>query len=85
MTREQMDATLTTLTRAQNAIKEGHWNEICKVTIKGRKGDVEVAQDELPGKRCQKKSLICVRLSLKTVLSPLRTPVPFPMVPHRCW
>lgn len=57
MTREQMDAyTLTTLTRAQNAIKEGHFEqEIAKVTIKGRKGDVEVAQDELPGKAMPEK------------------------------
>jgi len=57
MTREQMDAyTLTTLTRAQNAIKEGHFEqEISKVTIKGRKGDVEVAQDELPGKAMPEK------------------------------
>lgn len=57
MTREEMDDyTLTTLTRAQHAIKAGHFdNEVCKITIKGRKGDIEVTQDELPGKAMPEK------------------------------
>lgn len=57
MTREQMDEyALTTLKRAQEAITEGKFNdEIVPVTIKGRKGDVEVAQDELPGKAMPEK------------------------------
>lgn len=57
MTREQMDEyTLTTLTRAQNAIAQGNFDEeICPVTIKGRKGDTHVAQDELPGKAMPEK------------------------------
>ncbi len=57
MTREQMDEyTLTTLKRAQDAMTSGSFDaEITSVTIKGRKGDVEVAKDELPGKAMPEK------------------------------
>jgi acetyl-CoA C-acetyltransferase len=49
-TREQQDAyALETLTRAQNAAKNGKFKrEIAPVTVKGRKGDTIVDQDELP-------------------------------------
>ena len=49
-TREQQDAyALETLTRAQNATKNGKFKrEIAPVTIKGRKGDTIVDTDELP-------------------------------------
>ena len=49
-TREQQDAyALETLTRAQNATKNGKFKrEIAPVTIKGRKGDTVVDTDELP-------------------------------------
>ena len=49
-TREQQDAyALETLTRAQNATKNGKFKrEIAPVTVKGRKGDTVVDQDELP-------------------------------------
>ncbi|KCZ56711.1 thiolase family protein [Hyphomonas chukchiensis] len=49
-TREQQDAyALETLTRAQNATKNGKFKrEIAPVTVKGRKGDTIVDQDELP-------------------------------------
>ena len=49
-TREQQDAyALETLTRAQNATKNGKFKrEIAPVTIKGRKGDTVVDSDELP-------------------------------------
>ena len=49
-TREQQDAyALETLTRAQNATKNGKFKrEIAPVTIKGRKGDTIVDSDELP-------------------------------------
>jgi len=49
-TREQQDAyALETLTRAQNATKNGKFKrEITPVTVKGRKGDVVIDTDELP-------------------------------------
>jgi acetyl-CoA C-acetyltransferase len=49
-TREQQDAyALETLTRAQNATKEGRFKrEISPVTVKGKKGDVTIDTDELP-------------------------------------
>ncbi|MBU2607364.1 MAG: thiolase family protein [Alphaproteobacteria bacterium] len=49
-TREQQDAyALETLTRAQNATKNGKFKrEIAPVTVKGRKGDTIVDSDELP-------------------------------------
>ncbi|MBB34221.1 MAG: acetyl-CoA C-acyltransferase [Hirschia sp.] len=49
-TREQQDAyALETLTRAQNATKEGKFKrEIAPVTIKTRKGEVTIDTDELP-------------------------------------
>lgn len=49
-TREQQDAyALETLTRAQNATKNGKFKrEIAPVTVKGRKGDTIVDTDELP-------------------------------------
>lgn len=49
-TREQQDAyALETLTRAQNATKNGKFKrEIAPVTVKGRKGDTIVNSDELP-------------------------------------
>lgn len=57
ITREQMDEyALNTLSRAKTAIEAGSFNdEIAPVTIKGRKGDVEVAVDELPGKAMPEK------------------------------
>jgi len=50
ITREEQDAYATkSYTRAQNAIKEGKFKtEIAPVTIKGRKGDVVVSDDEEP-------------------------------------
>lgn len=49
-TREQMDEfAIRSLQRAQKAITEGYFkNEIVPVTVKTRKGDVVVAQDEQP-------------------------------------
>lgn len=49
-TREQMDDfAIRSLKRAQTAITEGYFkDEIVSVLIKGRGGDVEVAQDEQP-------------------------------------
>ena len=49
-TREQMDDfAIRSLKRAQTAINEGYFkDEIVSVTVKGRGGDVEVAQDEQP-------------------------------------
>ncbi len=49
-TREQQDAyALETLSRAQSASKEGRFKrEITPVTIKTRKGDVTVDEDQLP-------------------------------------
>ncbi len=49
-TREQMDDfAIRSLKRAQTAITEGYFkDEIVPVTVKGRGGDVEIAQDEQP-------------------------------------
>ncbi|HVY88559.1 MAG TPA: thiolase family protein [Hyphomonadaceae bacterium] len=49
-TREQQDAyALETLKRAQNATKEGRFKrEIAPVTVKSKKGDTVIEQDELP-------------------------------------
>ncbi len=49
-TREQMDDfAIRSLKRAQTAITEGYFkDEIVPVSVKGRGGDVEVAQDEQP-------------------------------------
>ncbi len=49
-TREQQDQfAITSLKRAQTAIKDGSFeSEIVPVTVKGRKGDVVVKQDEQP-------------------------------------
>lgn len=49
-TREAQDAfAITSLTRAQTAINNGHFaSEIAPVTVKGRKGDVVVEVDEQP-------------------------------------
>jgi len=49
-TREQMDDfAIRSLKRAQTAITEGYFkDEIVGVTVKGRGGDVEIAQDEQP-------------------------------------
>src|SRR5262249_20857555 len=49
-TREQQDAyALETLKRAQNATKEGRFKrEIAPVTVKSKKGDTTIEQDELP-------------------------------------
>ncbi len=57
ITREQMDEfALSSLEKANNAIAESHFaDEISPVTIKGRKGDVEVAVDESPGKAMPEK------------------------------
>ncbi len=51
-TREQQDAwAVTSLTRAQAAIKDGSFEwEIAPVTVAGRKGDVTIASDEQPPK-----------------------------------
>ncbi len=51
-TREQQDAwAITSLTRAQAAIKDGSFEwEIAPVTVAGRKGDVTIASDEQPPK-----------------------------------
>lgn len=50
--REELDAyAIESFKRAQNANKQGWFkNEIASVLIKGRKGDVEVAEDEGPFK-----------------------------------
>lgn len=50
LTREGMDAfAIRSLTRARNAIESGAFKEeICPVTIKGRKGDLIVDTDEQP-------------------------------------
>lgn len=50
--REDMDAfAIESLQRAQNAIKEGHFErEIAPVTYRTRKGEVSVSFDEQPGK-----------------------------------
>jgi len=49
-TREQQDAyALETLTRAQNATKNGKFKrEITPITVKGKKGDVVIDTDQLP-------------------------------------
>jgi len=51
-TRGEQDAyAIASLERAQNAIASGHFaGEIAPVTVKGRKGDVQVSIDEQPGK-----------------------------------
>jgi acetyl-CoA C-acetyltransferase len=51
-TRAEQDAyAIASLERAQKAIANGHFaGEIAAVTVKGRKGDVQVAIDEQPGK-----------------------------------
>jgi acetyl-CoA C-acetyltransferase len=51
-TRSEQDAyAIASLERAQKAIANGHFaGEIAAVTVKGRKGDVQVAIDEQPGK-----------------------------------
>ncbi|HUY03074.1 MAG TPA: acetyl-CoA C-acetyltransferase [Rhodocyclaceae bacterium] len=51
-TRADQDAyAITSTTRAQAAIRDGSFAwEIAPVTVSGKKGDVVVAQDELPGK-----------------------------------
>lgn len=51
-TREDMDAfAIRSLSRANNAIKEGHFkNEIVPVTVKTRKGEVVIDTDEQPAK-----------------------------------
>ncbi len=51
-TRAEQDAyAIASLERAQKAIANGHFaGEIAAVTVKGRKGDVEVSIDEQPGK-----------------------------------
>ncbi len=51
-TREQQDAwAITSLTRAQAAIKDGSFEwEIAPVTVAGRKGDVTITSDEQPPK-----------------------------------
>ena len=51
-TREQQDAwAVTSLTRAQAAIKDGSFEwEIAPVTVAGRKGDVTITSDEQPPK-----------------------------------
>jgi acetyl-CoA C-acetyltransferase len=50
--RERQDEfAITSLTRAQKAIEDGSFDaEVVPVTVKSRKGDVEVAVDEQPGK-----------------------------------
>jgi acetyl-CoA C-acetyltransferase len=50
LTREQMDDyTLRSLKRSQTALQEGWFEqEIAKVVVSGRKGDVEITEDELP-------------------------------------
>ena len=52
VSREEQDAyAAESYTRAQNAIKEGKFKtEIAPVTIKGRKGDTVVSDDEEPGR-----------------------------------
>ncbi|MCD2177996.1 acetyl-CoA C-acyltransferase [Rhizobium sp. C1] len=51
-TRGEQDAyAIASLERAQKAIANGHFaGEIAAVTVKGRKGDVQVVIDEQPGK-----------------------------------
>ena len=51
-TRAEQDAyAIASLERAQKAIANGHFaGEIAAVTVKGRKGDVQVSIDEQPGK-----------------------------------
>lgn len=51
LTREQMDDyAVASLQRAQQAIASGYFrDEIVPVTVKNRKGEREVAEDELPG------------------------------------
>jgi acetyl-CoA C-acetyltransferase len=51
-TREEQDAYATeSVRRAQAAVKDGTFaDEITKVTVPSRKGDVEVSADETPGK-----------------------------------
>src|SRR5690242_7820976 len=52
LTREDMDQfAITSLSRASEAIKSGAFaDEVVPVTVKTRKGDVEVGTDEAPGK-----------------------------------
>ena len=52
LTRDDMDQfAITSLSRASDAIKSGAFaDEVVPVTVKTRKGDVEVATDEAPGK-----------------------------------
>lgn len=51
-TRSEQDAyAIASLERAQKAIANGHFaGEIAAVTVKGRKGDIQVSVDEQPGK-----------------------------------
>lgn len=57
ITREDMDKfALASLEKAKNAIAESYFTaETSEVTIKGRKGDVVVSEDESPGKAMPEK------------------------------
>jgi len=56
-TREAQDAyAIESLTRARRAIEDGSFvGEITPVTVKGRKGDTQIAIDEQPGKATPEK------------------------------
>ncbi|MBE1298953.1 MAG: acetyl-CoA C-acyltransferase [Alteromonadaceae bacterium] len=57
ITREDMDKfALASLEKAKNAIAQSHFTaETSEVTIKGRKGDIVVGEDESPGKAMPEK------------------------------
>ena len=84
-TREQQDAwAVTSLTRAQAAIKDGSFEwEIAPVTVAGRKGDVTIASDEQPPKANLDKIPTLKPAFRKdgTVTRP--TPAPSPTAPPR--
>ena len=64
--REEQDAyTITTVERAQKAVASGKFaNEIAPVTVKSRKGDVIVAEDEEPA-RCDTSKIPTLRPAFK--------------------
>ena len=86
-TREDQDAyAIESVKRAQAAQAAGAFaDEIVPVKVSGRKGEVEHAMDEQPGKSSIDRSRPCARLSARTAPSPPPVRRAFPTVPPpRC-
>ena len=87
LTRQEMDAfAIESLTRAQRAIDEGlNAKEMPPVTIKTRRGEHTVTNDEQPHKANLERSRSSGLPSLRAGLSPPPTPAPFPMARAPCY